>query len=565
MKASFVFASALAIAVGIAGTVHLVDRSTRSAAAAVPAAPVAPLRLRFAAGERATYQLRWASAEQVRLSGLTPGDAPVGGEARLDADLVLEGRGEIEGAFVVSARCGAVREARLSVLGGDLVGPSSAAPLAGVEALVVVEPSGHVREIRVASEVSAPQRLLFASILRDLELTLPERPADRWRAIERGARGVARVSYTRDGSRVRRVRESYDELAALPGPLMNGAEQRLRAAGTASLGESGALEALDDEETLEVSLPRGAGGLRSSRSLALRRTGTERVPPSVLDRSAIEHVAIVEPGGGADAEAAEREQLARVADGATVASVVARVADHGAGRRISGDWMVRAVAVLQLHPEAAGELARAFADPKIGAAGRRLVTDLLASAGHAPAQAALRRVLEAGGLDAREHVELVQRLGMVARPDRDTVDWLSARYERARDAGSRDEALAAGYALGAATARAVANGSGVEAAVAARAGLDRLRADLAATDSPADRAALLTALGNAALDDDLERLVAACSDESADVRRAATLALGRYGSPAARAAVSARAADPDPDVRSAAERALGASEPSDAR
>lgn len=176
----------------------------------------------------------------------------------------------------------------------------------------------------------------------------------------------------------------------------------------------------------------------------------------------------------------------------------------------------QAVGLLRLHPELAGALAQEYGELK-GSQGRGLILDLLAGAGHAEAQAAMRQVLSDPGLAMAptRQAMLAQRLGLVKAPTPETVAYLA---QHAQDEGLMGAAYT--YSLGSAAGH------------------------LAGTDEAAQLVA------------DLKGRLS--PDADALTRRSVVAALGN-----ARAAgdeVAAFAGDPDPGVRAAVAGALGQSE-----
>src|SRR5207237_9633118 len=115
-----------------------------------------------------------------------------------------------------------------------------------------------------------------------------------------------------------------------------------------------------------------------------------------------------------------RQLLAARAGGLTAQQLFDEVVVFAAAGAIADQarFVWRAGALLELQPELSGKLAALFEQPGMSGDGRAMILDLLAAAGHAQAQAAMRRSLASPA--AREKpqafAELVQPLGLVDDP-----------------------------------------------------------------------------------------------------------------------------------------------------
>jgi hypothetical protein len=205
-----------------------------------------------------------------------------------------------------------------------------------------------------------------------------------------------------------------------------------------------------------------------------------------------------------------------------------------------------AVALLRLDPSLCGALVQMFERPGASLATRALLLDLLASAGHAQAQAAMREALAspAARTDATGYGVLLQRLGMVLAPERETVDFAYAAYAPSRGDARSAAAFALGATLG---ARGPARSDPMLEKYA-----DRLRADLRAAKEADSRVALLAALGNAGNPRDAALIAGYARDDDAAVRRQAALSLRRERTPEARSTLFAMLRDPESSVGGAA-------------
>lgn len=239
----------------------------------------------------------------------------------------------------------------------------------------------------------------------------------------------------------------------------------------------------------------------------------------------------------------------RLLEDATTYADAAALPDHSR-------WLWQATGLLRLDPTLPARLAASFAEMSPGSPGRALVLDLLAQAGTAEAQAALRGVLsspEAAGDPDR--TMQYQRLSLVQAPRDETVRFALD----ALDAGEvpRDAALLTAGAVSGAACR---NG----AVEACRLGANTLRGALQAAKTPHDQLDTLRALGNAGFAGSERDIEAFVSAEAPEVRMGAALALRKIDSDAARASLLALASDDAPEVASRALMGL-AERPLDAR
>lgn len=208
-------------------------------------------------------------------------------------------------------------------------------------------------------------------------------------------------------------------------------------------------------------------------------------------------------------------------------------------------WIWQAVGRLRLEPHLADQLAALL--PTVSPFGQALIADLLASAGHPAAQAALRRALDDPRLMAApvQRARLLQRLGFVKAPTDETVAWV------AEQAGSDDVRIRrAAHLTRGGIARRIADPTAI---------LTALTAATEAAD-PAEARAAVAGLGNSAHPDAAPTIRAHADAEDPAMRRTAAQAL--RGMPDADATLIGMSADPVDKVQQAAlaalnQRALG--------
>jgi hypothetical protein len=209
-------------------------------------------------------------------------------------------------------------------------------------------------------------------------------------------------------------------------------------------------------------------------------------------------------------------------------------------------FITAAVALLQLDPSLCDGLVDMFERPSASLATRALLLDLLASAGHGKAQAAMREALASPAAqgDANGYGVLLQRLGLVLAPETATMDFAEAAYTSGKGP-ARD---AAAYALGAVMgARGAAN---VDPALDQY--LTPLRSALKEARTPQARVTLLAALGNAGSPHDGARIRSFAQDGDARVRRQVALSLRKERAADSRTALFSMLGDGDVSVSGAA-------------
>jgi HEAT repeat protein len=198
-------------------------------------------------------------------------------------------------------------------------------------------------------------------------------------------------------------------------------------------------------------------------------------------------------------------------------------------------------------------LAALFEDALTSDDRRTLILDLLALAGTPDAQSAMRRLLSSAAArrDSRTFASFVQRLGFMERPDGATLRFLISVYAESKHESPEVRAACA-YALGAGVGRAHVWGLTNEAMRAS----EVLRHDLLRATNAVDKCALVTALGTAALECDVERILRFASDSESRVRSAAVLALKKMHTMEARASLLTLLTTSDESVAESALSAL---------
>jgi HEAT repeat protein len=216
----------------------------------------------------------------------------------------------------------------------------------------------------------------------------------------------------------------------------------------------------------------------------------------------------------------------------SLAKVLDVVGEYESGARPEHEFLVRAAAFLRLHPEAIPNVVARFRDPALTVRGRGFILDVLVEAGSGPAQKGMREVLQMPQASARrtDFAMLVQRFTFVREPDAESVAFLEKTYAAHKTDADLASAQGTAVALGAVVKHLAA----MHEDAAAREVNERLRAELRAAPGPALRAALVSALGNAARPEDVPDISAAAGDPDGRVRNEAAHALRSVDSQDAR-------------------------------
>jgi hypothetical protein len=312
--------------------------------------------------------------------------------------------------------------------------------------------------------------------------------------------------------------------------------------------DEGHLEALSGELSLRVSNASGTLlSLQEKLEVSLKSVSRETPRPMPhLAGASFSGYALAEAPGADSAE--QRAMINRVGD-LTIGDMVSHVLDFANAGRMDNRWLWQATGLLQLHPEAAAELARVFEHEDLSKMGRAMILDLLASAGTKEAQKALREVLDSPSAkeDATTHAVYYNRIALTDA-DEETAAFAVEQFE----AHANDEVgpmrIATAYALGAVAEKRYAAGDkrGVEALNA------RLVEQLGGASEPAEKTVAIRAMGNAGLEENVDRLVQQTKDASTEVRAAAADALRKNHTAESTEALLTLLQDPEWEVQQSA-------------
>lgn len=500
------------------------------------------IRLRWPDGHAWRYRLELSGHKSLKVE-----PSPVQGTLDLATGLVLRSYGQSAGVTTLGLRFVDVERHALVVLGQSVMPDADAARAVfdGREALLEVAPDGVIRQIRFAPEDPTLFKHLAQLVAGEIQLVVKPGHTT-WEAREPTQHGEALTDYEvttvdRAGMDLGRYRFDYARLDGAPSDVPVEVEARY----AARVAAAGHVVRLSGEERIKAG---EVVAIEGRIALELQSSG-----PAADDRRApiaarSEARALDQWPVSPEARAA---MLERRAGDLTRSRIMADLRAFGPGGEMPhhSRWAWQAVGRLLLDPRAASDLSQLIVNaPEIGHKGRALAMDLLVSAGHPEAQAALRHAVDRVERDERFPL-LVQRLGFVKRPEPATVEAVATVYRRS----SGVERRSAATTLGAAAGHLYREGHPDEAL----AHLRRLEGDLRRADGPESRRALILALGNAGLDESVSTLVSHAGDADPAIRRAVARALRKTPGLVAEEALGKLMVDADARVSQAAVRALG--------
>lgn len=553
MKTPHKLAAAVAVAVAaVAGLVFIGGITTAAPAepeVAVAAPARAALRFDWPAGTKLTYRLAWKADTRSRISLGEGSERSLDGVTDLGGTLTLRSFGPVEGGTLLGLSLSTLQPHSMTALGTELL--ADVRPVEGHEAYLVMKSDGSLAGIHLRPADSDVFKLVAQWLATDLAVTLGDGEA--WSAIEESSLGLSQSSYVRgEGQQLTRSRTRYLSLRGVPGGHADGATPLIGARATVELAD-GHLKTLTSSETVRVARATAAPLYEASVSteLELVSVGHEELGPMSLD--GLETRRVGEVVLAADTG---KRLLEDRAAGLTMEALVSDFGTWGNTGELPDHarWLWRAVGVLKLHPERAADLIPLFNAPGATSKGRVLLLDLLAAAGHHEAQEVLRELLESD--EAKRDVQsaaMLQRAGMVTRPEPETVALVEGRLGTKGDAG-----IAAAFTACAMAGKLEAGGDHAQAARLS----GHVRAELQRESDAERRVLLMRALGNSGLGDDRDAVLAQRSDVNPRVRAAVAMALRRDGSEEAARVLAQLVADGDSSVQRAALSTLATQVPS---
>lgn len=509
-----------------------VTRQPRPALAPSASRATVPHRFGFAQGRAYAYELTLRSTQHATPR---PDATPIDADLELAGELVLRCYEASADKLRLGVSFETMSKAKLTVSGASALADASA--LRGHEALVTMDAHGHVERYDLAKNAPDAFKALMPSILALLEVRLPSEASVLWESDDTTMLGRARAHYAagEDPRRIERQHLHYVSLAGAPSTTN---------AGLATIDSSDVIVFGDDDVLTSVHVHEHVvlkSALDAHVDADVRLTGVTSFTGAPMASADLETRAPGERVAGADVE---HQILRQLASDLTMARLEIVALAHTPGAKLPPGYLTAAVALLKLDPELSAGLVEIFERPATSLASRALLLDMLASAGHPRAQAAMRDAL--GGAiaksDPKGYGTLLQRLGMVPSPEPATVDFAYRTYDGAHD---RDVKVASAYALGATLGSRGADPAFVRYG-------DRLRKDMRAARTSEDRVTLLAALGNGGNARDASLIATYAHDRDASVRRQAALSMRRTKTPEVKEALFGMLGDSDTGVGLAA-------------
>lgn len=497
-------------------------------------------------GVERVFAMTWRAKSRTQLSADPTSATGFDAVTHLEADLHVRNLGAHDGAFLLGVRLDDVRVLELSINGKDTVQDEALAKrtLTANEAYAAIGPRGVVQGISFTKDTPVAVRNTLQTIVEQLQVTAPEAPATEWDAMEVAPNGTASVHYTKAGQTLTRRRQPYGSLVSL-GPTPPDGRQTLDALDTIVLDEHGGLDSMRAEEKLSFTAAGATSPmLETSSSFVLTPSVTRAFDPTRIAMAALEMQPLGSVLQDPGATARRREQLAA---GVTIESIDATLLAYDKGGQLPRDFLGKAAAFLELHPEACAVLEAKFEDAGMQLRGRGLVLDLLATAGSTAAQKAMRDALSSDAARGPGFGALFQRFAAVARPDKASVAFVAESFR-----GGGEARGPAAVTLGVMIRRL----AGVDPS-AAKALNQELVAALGKASSAADKRALIMALGNARTPVNAQAIKGHATDAEPIVRAQTARSLASFDTPDTRATIVRLVADADAMVARDAIEALG--------
>jgi hypothetical protein len=510
--------------------------------------------VRWPADQRLVYALSWSAKTSGEVAPGKNGEAKsteLSLESSVEGEITLQLAGRAAGMAQVALTLSRLDKLSFGMDGHATAGdPAAARGLLGQTAFLSIDDRGRVQSVAFPPQMAADARLALRSIALELGYTLPEVDEDTWEAEEADALGQARMRYRAAGNELAREPISFTALDAVPGAL-DGAQ---RISGGALLGLDAAGLPLSIEETIDAAYTRKGGtmpAIHSTWTFTLRRTGQATASSAALAAAVLQATARPLRAAIEDPDRDHRRDV-RMSREMTLGKVLDIVGEYESGARPDHEFLVRAAAFLRLHPEAIGAVVSRFRDPGLTVRGRGFILDVLVETGSGPAQKGMREALQLPQASEKrtDFGMLVQRFTFVREPDAESVAFLEKTYEADKRNADPSAAQGTAVALGAVVKHLAA----MHQDAAAREVNERLRAELRGAPGPALRAALVSALGNAARPEDVADISAVAGDPDGRVRNEAAHALRSVDSEQARQTLLSLAADSSAAV---ATQALG--------
>lgn len=515
-----------------------------------------PLSFSWQRGTRYLYDLEWTVRSQSKVDMTGGAGAGAAGQTPADAAGVLKGQlafksyGKQGESWLFGVSVEALQEAKLEAMGNNLFAEPSVVhdTFDGREAFVEVGPRGDVQHLRFRAGDPPLFKQLLQSVIAESQVVLSGAPdAHEWQSAETYAVGKLEMHYAADRSDpllLRRTPSRILALGALPTGVAGGATAQLGGGSDVHLDSDGFVRSI--ETRVDVTI---APVLEHHTTFTMKFL-------SLSDFDVPEHLAldslapqIIEPGAAPPAPELRQRMDERFAARTSQAGIEGLIAGSAKGRPPMRGAVTAAAAFLRLHPEGCEALAAHFLDPELGTKSRELMMDLLASAGSPAAQSAMRRGLEAPETraDLGGYGRMIQRMGFVAAPTRDSVEYVAALYDSPGITADADLRRVTGLTLGAMSGHATGGSKALGDSIHTR-----LVAEMKAARTSEEKIGLVAAVGNAAKASDLPVLRDVAKSEDRTVRESVARALRGIDSPETRTTLREMLTDPSAEVARAA-------------
>jgi HEAT repeat protein len=213
-------------------------------------------------------------------------------------------------------------------------------------------------------------------------------------------------------------------------------------------------------------------------------------------------------------------------------------------------WIYRTVGLLLLKPETCAELAKAWSEPGLSDGAHNLIVDVLANAGSAEAQKALRDILgsEQAWKD-NNFQRLVQSMTLLREPNVESVAFLESLSTTVKQPAGQAAAV---ISLGSGIGKLYARGEVQEAEKFNR----TIRRLAQSASTSGQKQGVLYAIGNTGMDSNLSLLGDFISSPDDNIRATSARALRNFKGGDARSSLRLMTVDPSPLVQREAIRAL---------
>ena len=544
--------------------------ATGAAGASTEGEGLRALGLTFVPHTTYTYALRYASKTKAIPSVGMPGAniqvAGGGAKQMLDGDL------DLEGTLAIHAYPSDDAEREGALLGMSLVAckghfrigeqPLWPAGECGSifdhkEFLVRMDRTGRVRGIHAAEGGASLFDYTMRAIVEETQVRLAETPGTQsWVELEPLPQGTVESLYrllpssSEADVSIDRIRQRYTALTAASMADTSAIEQSEAAQHRIVIRRDGVIARIEGKEKLAAKTG-GEAFLESETALDLAATGQSRDERARPDLSRFTARALEDLP---QSRTLHERMLEQRAAGLSWTEALMTLTDYGDAGSLPDHnrFLWRSTALLLLDPKRASDLVEVFENGRPGGKLRGLVLDLLSSVSTPEAQDVMRKLLAGAKAKADpRYIHLVQRMGFVKSPDKESIAFVRRRYAEATTNRNTNERIAAAYVMGS-----MADNSRKDRDdTTSRELVSELTAALR-NAPPSERVHFLRALGNADTSSTFSTFAEHAKSEDPDEREAVAQGLDIPQTPEALGLLLDLAADPDVHVQRAALRSL---------